>query len=266
MKLLNKINVLVVGDIVGRGARNAFLRYLPKLKDKYKVDLLIANAENATNGNGLNYKHYLALVKAGCDVITMGNHTFGNKEIYSYCSKADRLVVPCNIKELDKCFANNLVKEVIIKDTKIKVINVLGHDNIKIPIIHPFIKFKEIYDEDSNSIYIVDYHAELTAEKNVFGYELDGKASIMYGTHTHVQTADERILPKGMAYITDVGMVGAKESVIGFDYEEAVKGQWDGSSYSIEVKKPMMINAMLVTLNLNSKKAESVLRINEMLE
>ena len=144
------------------------------------------------------------------------------------------------------------------------MINILGQSNIRLESEHPFIKFRDI--DDHESIYVVDYHAELTAEKNVFGYNLDGKASIMFGTHTHVQTADERIMPQGMAYISDVGMCGARESVIGFNYQEAVKGQWEGTPYSVEKRPPIMLNAMLVEIDLESRRAINILRINEDLE
>lgn len=260
----NSVKILVIGDIVGRGGRTKIIKSLSKIREKYQADFIVANGENATNGNGLNYKHYKELVNAGCDVITMGNHVFGNKEIYSYAKEANRLVIPCNIKNLDECFNKNLEKTLEFCGKKIKVINILGQSNIRLESEHPFVKFRDI--DDHESIYVVDYHAELTAEKNVFGYNLDGKASIMFGTHTHVQTADERIMPQGMAYISDVGMCGARESVIGFNYQEAVKGQWEGTPYSVEKRPPIMLNAMLVEIDLESRRAINILRINEDLE
>lgn len=258
------MKVLVIGDIVGRGARNKIIKNLPMIREKYQCDLIVANGENVTHGNGLSYKHYKELVKAGCDVITMGNHVFGCKEIYSYAPEAEALVVPVNLEEIPDSFKDRTKKVIEINGKKIVVFNFLGQTNIHLKAKHPFLVFRDLYDAES--IYIVDYHAELTAEKNVFGYELDGKASIMFGTHTHVQTADERIMPQGMAYISDVGMCGARESVIGFNYKEAVKGQWDGTRYSVETKLPVMLNALLVEIDLNSKKAISLLRINENLE
>lgn len=260
----NSVKILVIGDIVGRGGRTKLIKNLPSIRKKYACDFVVANGENATNGNGLNYRHYQELVNAGCDVITMGNHTFGNKEIYQYAPNVDRLVIPFNIKNLDSCFKNNLEKKLEFKGKTIKVVNVLGIHNIHIEAKQPLLSFCEI--DDQESIYVVDYHAELTAEKNAFGYGIDGRASIMYGTHTHVQTADARILPQGMAYITDVGMVGGRESVIGFNYKEVVRGQWEGTPYSVEKKPPIMLNAMLVEIDLDTRKAINVLRINEDLE
>lgn len=263
MKLQNKtINIMVLGDVVGRVGRNAVIRHCREIKEKYKVDFLVVNGENATHGNGLIYEHYLALVDAGADCVTMGNHVYGKKEIYTYAKKAKKLVVPANLKNMDSAFSNNLAYETVIEGHKIKVVNLLGKDNIRLDVFSPFICFKEIYEKDSEPIYIVDYHAELTAEKNSFGYELDGRASVMFGTHTHVQTADERIMPDGMAYITDVGMCGVRESMIGFDYLEVKKAMWDGSSYGVALKGQAMINGLLATIDLETKKAVAIERIN----
>lgn len=256
------INVLVLGDVIGRSGRNAVFKNVIKLKERYKVDLLVVNAENATHGNGLNYKHYLEFIKSGCDVLTMGNHVYGCKEIYSYASKAKQLLVPANIENLDDCFKNNLIYETTIKGKRVRVVNVLGRDNIHIKARSPFGYFKEVYEADSEPIYIVDYHAELTAEKNSFGYYLDGKASLMFGTHTHVQTADERIMPLGMAYITDAGICGIRESMIGFDYQEVLKATWDGTSYGVAIKGQKMINGLFSTIDLKTKKAIYIERIN----
>ena len=123
--------------------------------------------------------------------------------------------------------------------------------------------FDEIYQKDSESIYIIDYHAEYTMEKNLLGYYVDGRASIVFGTHTHVQTADERILPQGTAFISDVGMCGSVDSVIGYDYNSFVNSVKDRKPTTVSSKMPYMINAMLVEIDLDSKKAISVLRINE---
>ncbi len=264
MKLLNNPNltVLVLGDIVGRIGRNAVIRNCRFLKEKYHADLLIVNGENATHGNGLIYKQYLDLVNAGVDCITMGNHIYGKKEILEYAKDANRLVVPANLENLEDELKNNVSFEQIVNNVRVKVINLLGIANINLAVKSPFIAFKEIYEADPEPIYIVDYHAELTAEKNSFGYELDGRASLMFGTHTHVQTADERIMPEGMAYISDVGMCGVRESVIGFDYQEVKKVMWEGGSYSVAMKGKGMLNGLVVTIDTTTKKATSIERIN----
>ena len=258
------MRILVIGDIVGEVGMRILREKLPDIRKKEEINFIVINGENAAEGIGITENNFKELIALGADVITMGNHVFGNKEIYSYAKEANRLVIPCNIKNLDECFNKNLEKTLEFCGKKIKVINILGQSNIRLESEHPFIKFRDI--DDHESIYVVDYHAELTAEKNVFGYNLDGKASIMFGTHTHVQTADERIMPQGMAYISDVGMCGARESVIGFNYQEAVKGQWEGTPYSVEKRPPIMLNAMLVEIDLESRRAINILRINEDLE
>lgn len=264
MKLPNKetITILALGDIVGRVGRNAVVRNCRFLKEKFHVDFLIVNGENATHGNGLIYKQYLELINAGCDCITMGNHTYGKKEILTYAKNAKKLVVPANLVNLEPELQQNIAYEQKIGEARIKVINLLGIDNIKLSVKSPFIAFKEIYEKDPEAIYIVDFHAELTAEKNSFGYDIDGRASMMFGTHTHVQTADERIMPEGMAYITDAGMCGIRESMIGFDYKEVKKAMWEGTSYSVALKGKGMINGLLTTIDIHSKKAIAIQRIN----
>ncbi len=265
MKLQNKtFNVLVFGDIIGRSGRKAVLKYAKSLKEQYQVDLLIVNGENASHGNGLNYKQYQELVKAGCDVITMGNHTFGNKEIYSYAVKAKQMILPMNLNNISDCFQNNLYYETIIKDKTIRVVNLLGKGNMRLETNFPFEVFDKFYQTNPDALYLIDYHAEFTAEKNSLGYYLDGKASLIFGTHTHVQTADERILPLGTAYITDVGMCGARESVIGFDYQDVLKSMTsiEKKPYGVAKNNPIMINGLFVTIDLKTKKALSIKRIN----
>lgn len=269
MKLQNNRNtlkVLVLGDVIGRCGRQAVLQSIQQLKKQYDVDLFVVNAENATHGNGLNYKHYQALIQAGCDVLTMGNHVFGNKEIYQYIKKAPQLIVPANLENIDSSFNTHFVYETTIKGKKVRVLNLLGLDNMKLKASSPFWYFKNLYEQDSDAIYIVDYHAELTAEKNSLGYYLDGKASLMFGTHTHVQTADERIMPLGMAYITDAGMCGIRESMIGFDYQQVLEATWNGTSYGVANTGKKMINGLFAEIDLETKKAIFIQRINQDIE
>ncbi|MBQ4060462.1 MAG: YmdB family metallophosphoesterase [Bacilli bacterium] len=261
----NKVKVLVVGDIIGKGARNAFIAYLPTLKEKYGYDIISVNCENVTHGKGMNKKHYNLLSKLDIDVFTMGNHVLDNKEIYDYIDNTNNLVVPGNVTYENKVMENH--KEVVIdyKGYKIKFINLLG-STMKLEeasLNYSLFYFDEIYQKDSESIYIIDYHAEYTMEKNLLGYYVDGRASIVFGTHTHVQTADERILPQGTAFISDVGMCGSVDSVIGYDYNSFVNSVKDRKPTTVSAKMPYMINAMLVEIDLDSKKAISVLRINE---
>lgn len=261
----NKVKVLVVGDIIGKGARNAFINYLPTLKEKYNYDIIIINAENTTHGKGLNKKHYNIYNNAKIDVMTMGNHTLDNKDIYDYIDKTNNLIVPGNVNYDSNVFTNHKEVNINFKGRNIKVINLLGMFEHKdeFDMVDPLKYFDELYNNDSDSIYIIDYHAELTLEKNLLAYYVDGKASLIYGTHTHVQTADERILPNNTAYITDVGMCGSIDSVIGYDYQSFIDKVNKNTSTFVSLREPLMINALFVEIDLETKKALSIQRINE---
>lgn len=258
------MNVLVIGDVVGRMGREAIYDNLKNLKKKYSIDLCIVNVENATHGNGLSRKNYEEFVNAGVDVMTMGNHTFGKPEIREYIKNTANLLMPINLKEAinDEDLKKHMYYRTTFEGKQIVVISVLGMDGIKMEKIHNIVATNAILNDDSESIYIIDHHAELTAEKNVFGYCFDGMASVIFGTHTHVQTADERILPKGTAYITDVGMCGVRESVIGYNYEQAVKVMFNGGSYDVASNGVKMINGLVVNIDLETKKATYIERIN----
>ena len=259
----NKVKVLVIGDIIGKGARNAFIAYLPTLKEKYSYDIIAVNAENVTHGRGLNYKHYKSLNDLGIDVLTMGNHVLDNAEIYDYIDKTNNLIVPGNVNYTKETLNQYKEKSIEYNGYKIKFINMLGQSvaKDKFDVINPLTYFDETYDE--SAIYIIDYHAEFTLEKNLLGYYCDGKAALVYGTHTHVQTADERILPNGTAFISDVGMCGSIDSVIGYDYQSFVERAKKQTSTYVSARTPYMVNGLLVEIDLDSKKATSLLRINE---
>lgn len=261
----NKVKILVIGDIIGKGARNAFALFLPKLKEKYNYDIIAVNAENTTHGRGLNKKHYDFYMNLNIDVLTMGNHVLDNKEILDYIDKTNNLVVPGNVNYEYEVL--NAHKEAIIeyKGYKIKFINLLSIINNKdnLDITDPLDYFDEIYAKDQNSIYVIDFHAEMTMQKNTLGYYVDGKAALVYGTHTHVQTADERILPNKTAYITDVGMCGSIDSVIGYDYKSFVDRHNKKTSTFVAKNGPYMVNGLFVEIDLDSKHATYIERINE---
>lgn len=260
----NKVKLLIVGDVIGKGGRNALICQIKNLKEKYNYDFLIVNAENTTHGRGLSYKHYLSYKEAGVDVMTMGNHVLDEKTIANYIEKTNDLVVPGNVNYDLKVFDDHKEANLEFQGKNIRIINVLGNDTTIKVIANNQIEFFKKY-ADSNDILVVDYHGEYTQDKNGFAYYFDGIASCIFGTHTHVQTADERILPKGTAFITDVGMCGASESVIGFDYEDYIK-RADNPEHRSGVSKrtPMMINAICVTIDLDTKKALDIIRIREL--
>ena len=261
----NRVKILVVGDIIGKGARNAFINYLPTLKEKYNYDIICVNAENTTHGRGLNRKHYLAYKELGIDVLTMGNHVIDNKEIFDYIDKTNDLVVPGNVNYENKVMDNHKECCINFKGYNIKFINLLLTLNKKeqFDLIDPLSYFDEVYKKDEKSIYIIDYHAEMTLQKNLLAYYVDGRASLVYGTHTHVQTSDERILPNKTAYITDVGMCGSIDSIIGYDYKSFVDRVSKNTSTVVSSLSPFMVNALFVEIDLDTKQAISITRINE---
>lgn len=261
----NSVKLFVVGDIIGKGARNALICKIPELKEKYNYDILAVNAENTTHGRGLNHNHYLAYKKAGVDVMTMGNHVLGEATIIDYIDYVDDIVVPGNVNYTDKTFDKHKEANIKFGDKNIKFVNVLGINTTNKLEITDKIDFFSKYADD-NSILIVDFHGEYTLEKSVFAYYFDGIVSLVYGTHTHVQTADERILPKGTAFISDVGMCGSRESVIGYDYKSCVDKIKTHERSAVSTLKPYMINAILVEIDLDTRKAIKIERINEILE
>lgn len=218
------MKVLVIGDIVGRSGRNIVKDILPKFKKENNIDLVIANVENASGGMGLTIHGYDDLYMTGIDVMTMGNHTWAKKEIFNIFDDRENIIRPAN-------YSNSvpgkgyLVTQVNGK--KVLVINLLGRVDISVHSDCPFTTcdriIKKVKKEQNIDIVIVDFHAEATAEKIAMAYYLKDKATILYGTHTHVQTSDERIFDTGMGYITDVGMTGPIESVLGMKVEVALK-------------------------------------------
>ncbi len=242
---------LCIGDVIGRTGRNALKHFLPEVVEKEKVDFIIANGENAAGGFGITKKVYDELIKLGIDVITSGNHIFDKKEVFQFIDKEERLLRPANYPEGAPGKGYGIYTK---NGKKIAVINLMGRALMGIPLDCPFKKFDEIYKKISESVdfIIVDFHAEATSEKNAFGFYVDGRADIVFGTHSHVATADEMLLPKGSAYITDVGLTGPKYSVIGMKIEDPLKKFLIGVPVKYEVAKgPMLFQALLVEKNEN---------------
>ncbi len=260
------MRLLVIGDIVGKPGMERLKKELPDLLKKEKIDFCIVNGENSANGKGCRTKEYNEIISYGADCVTMGNHLYYRKEMASEYIKLERMVIPANI--------TNLVgnKNVIIKknDVKVGVINLIGraemNDNILNSSTNPFEEaINQINDlKKKNVDYIVlDFHAEATAEKIAMGYYLSDKVNMVFGTHTHVQTSDEKILETGMAYITDVGMVGPSGSVLGLKKEIAIDRFLTGNYIKYECSEnDAIFNAIIVEFDDNSKKAISIKRIN----
>lgn len=215
------MRILFIGDIVGKVGRNAIAEYLPKIKQSYRPTVSIVNAENAAHGKGLTEKLYKQLLRDGVDFMTMGNHTYGQREIYDFIDDANRMVRPANFPSEAPGVGMRFIQ---INDIKLAIINLQGRSFMQ-DIDDPFKKADQLIEEakkETNFIF-VDFHAETTSEKNAMGWYLDGRVSAVVGTHTHIQTSDERVLPNGTGYITDVGMTGYYDGILGINRDEVIE-------------------------------------------
>lgn len=215
------MRILFIGDIVGKVGRNAIAEYLPKIKQSYRPTVSIVNAENAAHGKGLTEKLYKQLLRDGVDFMTMGNHTYGQREIYDFIDDANRMVRPANFPSEAPGVGMRFIQ---INDIKLAIINLQGRSFMQ-DIDDPFKKADQLIEEakkETNFIF-VDFHAETTSEKNTMGWYLDGRVSAVVGTHTHIQTSDERVLPNGTGYITDVGMTGYYDGILGINRDEVIE-------------------------------------------
>ncbi|PTG42625.1 TIGR00282 family metallophosphoesterase [Staphylococcus cohnii] len=214
------MRILFIGDIVGKIGREAIANYLPKLKQTYKPTVTIVNAENAAHGKGLTEKIYKSLLREGVDFMTMGNHTYGQRQIYDFIENANRMVRPANFPDEAPGVGMRYIQ---INEIKLAIINLQGRAFMQ-DIDDPFKKADALVTEAKKETdYIfVDFHAETTSEKNAMGWYLDNRVSAVVGTHTHIQTSDERILPGGTGYITDVGMTGYYDGILGINREEVI--------------------------------------------
>ncbi|MDA8174368.1 MAG: TIGR00282 family metallophosphoesterase [Nitrospiraceae bacterium] len=215
------MKILFIGDIVGRTGRSAVKALLPKIREKNKPDFVIANGENAAGGFGINEETARELFSLGIDVITGGNHIWDKKDIIPLITKQDRLLRPLNFPPGVPGRGSVVVP--LPGGISVAVLNLQGRVFMT-PIDCPFRAAEEEIKrlKEQTSIIVVDFHAEATSEKVAMGWFLDGKATAVIGTHTHVQTADEKVLPGGTAYITDAGMTGPADSVIGVKKEQII--------------------------------------------
>ena len=215
------MKILLIGDIIGNSGVKKVKEVIPEYKEKNNIDFIIANGENSAEGMGITLKIFEYLKKNEIDVVTMGNHTWGKKEIFNFLND-EQIVRPANYPKGVPGKGYTIRN---VNGRRIAVINLIGRVDLNILSENPFLKVDEILKEikDKADIIIVDFHAEATAEKIAMGYYLDGRVSAVFGTHTHVQTADETILEKGTAYITDIGMTGPQKSIIGMDISASIK-------------------------------------------
>ena len=238
------MNILFIGDLFGENSIKFLEENLNRIKQQYKINVCIANAENVTNGKGLSLKHYNRLKKLGFACFTMGNHTFSHKDIKEYIN--DSIVIrPANIP----CEYGSGYKIIKYNDKKICVINLMGRVYIQQALDCPFRTLDNILDNVKSDYYIVDMHAEASSEKIALGLDFDGKVSAVVGTHTHVQTADERVLPNKTLYITDIGMTGPLNGVIGNTKSEIINRFRTGVYNKADVEKgAFQFNAVVLTI------------------
>ncbi|WP_066635428.1 TIGR00282 family metallophosphoesterase [Desulfolucanica intricata] len=251
---------LVIGDIVGRPGRKAIKQNLSHIKQDFGIDFTIANGENAAGGNGITRDIARELLNSGIDVITMGNHVWNKKEIYEYIENEGRLIRPANYPLGNPGLGMNIYNK---DGVLIGVINVSGRVFMP-PLDCPFRKVDELLKSLDNKVrvIIVDFHAEASSEKVAMGWYLDGRVSAVCGTHTHVQTADERILPGGTAYITDIGMTGPRDSVIGVKKEIVLEKFITQQPRRFEVADGLtQFNAVYIDVDVETGEAKDIKRI-----
>lgn len=256
------MNLLFVGDIVGRPGRHALYKRLDRLVDRHRVDLVVANCENAAAGFGLTVDVAEELYGYGIDVMTSGNHIWDKKEILDYLNTQERILRPANYPgevpgRGSGVFATNT-------GVRVGVINIEGRvfmNDLECPFQTVDRLVEQLSDAD---VVIVDLHAEATSEKMALGWYLDGRVAALIGTHTHVQTADERVLPGGTAYISDVGMTGSRDGVIGMRREGVIEKFLTQRPVRFEVaKKDPVLCAVVVDIDETTGKARKVERIME---
>jgi len=255
------MRILILGDVVGRPARRAIRDILPELVEREKADLVIANAENAAGGMGVDIKSAKELFSAGVHVLTSGNHIWKKKEIYPFLDEHETLIRPANFPAgapgRGWCFwRHNELRAVII--------NLQGRVFMPNHVEDPFRCVDELLQNHGrlSPVIIVDMHGEATSEKTAMGWYLDGRASVVYGTHTHVPTADERILPNGTAYITDVGMCGPLDSVIGMEREVVIQGFLTQLPRQFEVAKDnVALQGIIADIDEKNGRAREIRRL-----
>ena len=255
--------VLMIGDVIGSPGRKAVEALLPSLRDERSLDFVTANGENLAGGMGLTVSTAQALFDHGVDVITSGNHIWDKKEIYESLEKNDRILRPLNYGTTGVPGRGWGVYHAL-DGSELAVINLQGRTYMQ-PIENPFLEVDRLLEEAGEPlppIRMVDFHCEITSEKNAMGIHLDGRASLVVGTHTHVPTADDRILPGGTAYQSDLGMTGPVHSVIGFNPATVLPRFLNGLPTRFEVGEgPVLLNATQVDIDPATGRALAIERI-----
>jgi metallophosphoesterase (TIGR00282 family) len=256
------MRILILGDVVGRPGRSAVRDLVPGLAKTEAIDLVVANVENAAGGMGVDIKSAEEMLSAGVHVLTSGNHIWKKKEIYPYLENKSYLLRPANYP--DGAPGRGWIEWSSQRGLRALVVNVQGRVFMPNHVDDPFRCVDGILKDHGgySRVVIVDMHAEATSEKVAMGWFLDGRASIVYGTHTHVQTADERLLPGGTAYITDLGMCGPWDSVIGIEKENVIEGFLTQLPRKFEVaKENVVLQGIIVDVDEESGRARDIRRL-----
>lgn len=252
------MKVLFIGDIVGKSGRNALREHLPFLRNKYNYDFLIVNGENSAHGKGITQKIYNSFIEMGVDVVTLGNHAFSKDNIYTFIGSADKLIRPAN---MEPEAIGRSVRIFELEGLKVGVYNIYGHAFMDNSTAMPIDTMNRLLEQYPSDIRIVDIHAEATGEKIAFMQYFRNDVQMIVGTHTHIQTADEGIYGS-CAYITDVGMTGAFDSVLGRDTDEVLESMLNGTQTRYTVStEPGILCGLFAEIDCNSKKAINVERI-----
>jgi 2',3'-cyclic-nucleotide 2'-phosphodiesterase len=213
------MRVLHIGDVVGSPGRQGLRETMPHLRERYSPDLVIVNGENSAGGMGITERTANDFFGVGVDVITTGNHVYRHREAYDFLDQNERVIRPANYPQSNPGRGHTVVE---VEGMRVRVVNLSGGVGLRVA-RSPFDTIDSILDHHEQDAVVVDFHAEVTSEKVAMGWHLDGRAAAVFGTHTHVPTADGRVLPGGTAHISDVGMTGSRTSVLGVKPEQALR-------------------------------------------
>jgi metallophosphoesterase (TIGR00282 family) len=257
------MKVLIFGDITGQVGKDTITEYAPKLINHYKPELVIANGENmGPRAKGITKGDFRLLMDLGVNFVTMGNHTFDNYQIYDVLKENDNIIRPLNLDGEQPGVGTRVIT---VKNKKVRISNFMGKVFMNDLTSNPFVALEKLVNDDKSDIHIIDFHAEATAEKMIFGTLADkmNKVTCVFGTHTHTQTSDERLLPNGTAFITDIGMNGAFNSSLGLSLNEIQLRMKTGLPQKYkEADGPGQVNGIVLTIDDKTNKATAIERIN----
>ena len=253
------MKILAIGDLVGESGLERLKKDLQNLQEAEEIDFTIVNAENVASGMGITTKIFNELNKLDIDVITMGNHTWGKRDIFSFIDNP-KLIRPANYSKGLPGRGYTIIEK---QNRKVAVINLIGRTDMGVLSENPFYCVDGLLRKINADIIILDFHAEATAEKIAMGYYVDGKISAMFGTHTHVQTADEKILENGTGYITDIGMTGPENGVIGMDKQVALKRFLTSLPERYKLAEGnCSLNGVIFDIDVENSRTKKIYRIN----